>query len=535
MSVCTTPSLVVIVLVAVACQSPVSLKGNWGIPPQEPLVGVPASLDVAVIADNQIHHLYGNPVWLRSGFTNQLVSATIRPVQLDFYAPAILQWIVENVGNRRPLVHLGDALNAGCVSEWETFVAIMNQTGRGWVMAPGNHDAYYFGNGHFALDDWLSVCDKGDGGDGRMTKDRLIEYYLRALSSQGLLTLPQTIEAGKVIRVSQATAVAPRRSNFLEVKEVAWRIDRGRPWRSFVVQRLSLSLRSAPLPVVVVLLDTNQYARQPGLLPWWFGARNAGVNGELLADQINIVDDWLARGQVNFLMGHHPYEVITSQGKNAINRWRRERGMALYVSGHTHTAQWFVHEGEKTNWLELNVGSTTDWPPEFRTLYTEQAEVTDKVGLRSQRQQVAELWNAECDSDWEVDPDSPYFYIRYRDLVTPDPTETQVALMNTLLATHSWALQKIPSGTDNTRWPPGTASDDEVLAKIEVTIEKTTSLNPKVSLARQLRDFEATRSVKNPDDRKQFHLCQAMWSSKYDLDGVRAPGVDDAYLLAPKE
>ena len=63
----------------------------------------------------------------------------------------------------------------------------------------------------------------------------------------------------------------------------------------------------------------------------------------------------------------------------------------------------------------------------------------------------------------------------------------------------------------------------------------TASLDAKVAFARQLRDFEATRSVEVPEDQRQFHLCQAMWSSKYDLDGARAPGVNDAYLLAPKE
>ena len=64
---------------------------------------------------------------------------------------------------------------------------------------------------------------------------------------------------------------------------------------------------------------------------------------------------------------------------------------------------------------------------------------------------------------------------------------------------------------------------------------KRASLDTKVALARQLRDFEAARKVVDPDDQRQFHLCQAMWSSKYDLDGARAPGVNDAYLLSPEE
>lgn len=195
-------------LAGAACEGPPSLDGSWSIPPQEPPRGEPASLDVVIIADNQIHHLYGDPVWLRSGFTNQFVSVAIRPVQLDFYAPAILRWTVENFGDRHPIIHLGDALNAGCIWEWKTFLAIMNQTGRGWVMAPGNHDSYYFGNGHFAPDDWLRVCDTGDGEDGRMTKDRLVERYLRALATQGSVTLPDTLETDGVQRALSADSSA---------------------------------------------------------------------------------------------------------------------------------------------------------------------------------------------------------------------------------------------------------------------------------------------------------------------------------------
>ncbi|NIR30311.1 MAG: hypothetical protein GWN84_13575 [Gammaproteobacteria bacterium] len=490
---------------------------------------------MALIADNQIHHLYGDPVWLRSGLTDRYVSVAIRPVQLDYYAPAILQWVTENVGDRRPLVHMGDALNAGCVWEWETFLGIMNQTDRGWVMAPGNHDAYYFGNGHFALDEWLRVCDVGDGEDGRMTKDRFIEHYLRALAAQGAVTLPATLEAEGVQRVSRSDTDATPRPNRIDVEEVAWRIDRRRPWRSFIAQRLNISLPSSPERVVVVLLDTSQYALRPRLVPWWLGVRNAGLNGQLLDDQIDVVDAWLRRGQVNVLMGHHPYRAITSQGKKAIERWRRDPGVILYVSAHKHTAQWFVHEGERANWLELNVGSTTDWTPEFRTLYVERPEAANKVGLRTQRQPVVDLWEAQCEPEWEVDPDSPYYYIRYRDLTTPDPMRTQIALMNTLLATHSWVLRKIPSSAGNTHWPSATSSDAEVLAKIQRAIGGTGSLDAKIALARELRDFEAARDVESPDDQKQFRLCQAMWSSKYDMDGARAPGVNDSYLMVPKE
>ncbi|MGH2362228.1 MAG: hypothetical protein ACRDGM_17010, partial [bacterium] len=49
-----------------ACAHPPSLSSTWGIPAQE-ASGSPLSLQVVLLADNQLHHLYGDPVWLRSG------------------------------------------------------------------------------------------------------------------------------------------------------------------------------------------------------------------------------------------------------------------------------------------------------------------------------------------------------------------------------------------------------------------------------------------------------------------------------------
>ena len=107
--------------------------------------------------------------------------------------------------------------------------------------------------------------------------------------------------------------------------------------------------------------------------------------------------------------------------------------------------------------------------------------------------------------------------------------------MKALLATHAWLLQHVPSSTDNDHWPTGTTSDAEVLALIDTALSDASGLDRKVALSRELRDFEAERRVTNRDMQRQFHLCQAMWASKYDLDGARAPGADDAYLLAPRE
>lgn len=527
---------ILFLLAGAACQAPQSLDSSWGIPPQEPREGIPASLDVVVIADNQFHHLYGEPVWLRSGFTDRIVPVAIRPVQLDFYAPALLRWIVRDVGDLHSIVHLGDALNAACLWEWQVFVETMSGAGKGWVMAPGNHDSFYFGNGHFSQRDWRGVCDTGDGADGRMTKDRLVESYLRALADQGMISLPESLEGDEVLRATMPEDVAEEwPADRIRLEEVAWRIDRARPWRSFVVQSVNITVRNSPERVIAVLLDTSQFAQRPTLIPGLFGSRNAGISGAMGSDQIAVVEGWLARGQVNVVMGHHPYDRLTRDSREAMDRWRAGAGVAVYVSAHTHRAQWFVHKGAGPSWLELNLGSTTDWPPEYRTLFMETGVAEGKVGLRARRQQVADRWDADCAPEWEVEPGSRHDYIRYRQIGTPDPGITQDQLMDTLLATHAWLLRNNPSADGNTVWPAGTDSDAAVLAAIDRTIEPEVDLDAKVALARSLRDFEENRALDAPEDREQFKLCQAMWASKYDLDGARAPHVNDAFILAPKE
>lgn len=523
---------------------PTSLPSDWGIPPQE-TEGDPLSIPVILLADNQLHHLYGNPVWLRSGFTNQFVAVAIRPVQLDFYAPDILKWIIKNYANRRRVIHLGDALNIACSVEFDAFEQIMNESGKGWVLAPGNHDFYYFGNGHFAWDEWVRACKTQNGNGRPMTKDLFIESYLNSLAEQ----------SQKFNNFGFADSV-PLKEGYWETPEdqapflsgIVWKIDKDDPWRSFVVQRLNLTLPGNTTsshkpggPVIAILLDTNQYDIAPGLLP--IIRKNSGVTGGLLDDQIKIIDEWLAnqpQGQTTIIMGHHPYHTLTRTAREAIDRWRTDRGVALYVSAHTHKANYYVREGSDANWLELNIGSTTDWPPEFRTLTVSSARGYDqKVAFRMPRLPVHALWEdlqiPRCEPEWEVTTDREDFYINYAELTTPDPKKTQIALMNILLRSYEWLLRFVESSPTNKTWPDGTKNDQEVLKKIDHTLNQTKDLDQKLNFLRQLHFFETNRNVKDQILQHEFHLCQAKWASKYDLHGARVPNVDDAYILIPKE
>jgi len=536
--------LTLVLPLVLACSHPLSLPSMWGIPPQE-ASGTPLSIQVVLLADNQLHYLYGDPVWLRSGFTDRLVPVTIRPVQLDFYAPYLLRWIIANYADKRPLIHLGDGLNIACTVEFEAFKKIMDRSGRGWVMAPGNHDGYYFGNGHFAWSEWERACKTADGTGRPLTKDRFIEEYLKALAEQSGgqaqfgFTLPGSLGLGSW----ESTATD---ASFL--RSVAWKIDRDSPWRSYLVQRLNLTLPGRPISpqkarpqVNVILLDTSQYYFRPRLVPFLW-VRNSGLTGDLLDDQIQVIDDMLARresGQVTILMGHHPYHALTVGAQRALDRWQRDGAIQLYVSAHTHTAQYYVRQSNNTTWLELNLGSSTDWTPEFRTLSVSTAEgYNGQVAFRMVRNQVHQLWEAaqipDCNAAWEVNTQREDFYVSYAKLITPDPARTQITLMNTLLRSYEWLLKFVKSSPSNTVWPDGTGRDDAVLKRIQDALLDSVPLDQKLALLRQLQSFDDGRKVDDEKLRDQFRLCQAMWASKYDLVGARAPNVDDAYLLIPR-
>ena len=137
-----------------------------------------------LIADNQLHNLYADPVpIMRSGLADKVVEVAIRPGQLDLYGPEALALVVENEDSKQSIIHLGDACDFSCKGEFIRFLSIMRLAKQGWMMTPGNHDGYFWGNEQRASDDplWIAAC-KNAGAP--LTKDLLIRFYLVALMVQ---------------------------------------------------------------------------------------------------------------------------------------------------------------------------------------------------------------------------------------------------------------------------------------------------------------------------------------------------------------
>jgi hypothetical protein len=554
---------------ALLSAAPPSLPSGYLLPATKPASQV-ISRRVVLVADNQLHNLYGEPVrFLRTELANRLVQPAIRPVQLDFYGQDLLRWVVEDQGQFSPIIHIGDACDFSCTGEFRQFWDIMRRATKGWVMVAGNHDGFFFGNEHrdATNDDWQAACKHAGE---PMTKDLFVRYYLATLllqpgaDSQALArhlgfsdapvdgaTLEQLAQRLPSQGDWRQDTPATGDRGFLQA--VSWRIDAERPWRSFVVQEVDLTLDRASLPkpeagldvsVRAILLDTTQYAAAPTLIPTPFSV-NAGLTGELLPDQLAIVQAWLQTPakteQAWVLIGHHPFASLRQEARQAVDDLRKRSTVPLYVSAHTHAGQFIVHDSGEGNWLELNVGSILDWWLEIRTLQWHRAG--DRWLLRSPRFTMHD-WLQEFegvpanDEVWEAKPGDADYYLRYEDLRDLSAQRTEIRLKNTLLAAHHRLLRFNPTqagaAPEAGFWPPGCRSDADVLAKIDRLMQDD-DLEQKIGFLLDLARFERARPVADPETYRKFRLSQAIWASKYDSVRSRKPLVDDWFILFPKE
>ncbi len=454
------------------CAERLSLSGSYLIPQEEP-PSKPISRRIVLVADNQIHNQYGQPIpILRSGASDRLVQTAIRPVQLDFYGQDVLQWLVQNQGVDTPIVHLGDACDLSCTEEFETFCNIMLNAATGWVMAPGNHEGFFFGNEHRDVREgkWPDACQNAGQ---PMTKADFVKLYLAALTLQngpGFQALTQYVQLPSLPRESseqascavleQRAAAIPDRGQWRYedsqnsapplLRAIAWRSDAVRPWHSFVVQEVELThaaaLTDASASVRAILLDTSQYEVPPLLVSTIL---NAGVTGSVRADQLDIVNAWIASHRhpkpVWVPMGHHPFDRLNPWTQKRLHAIRRRATSPLYVSAHTHAGQFLVHResqravanngAERTSWLELNLGSILDWPMEFRTLEFARTDTSGRLVLRSPRFTMPEQLQASegipsTDETWEAKPQDPDYYLNHEDFKDPNADRTEHRLKN---------------------------------------------------------------------------------------------------------
>ena len=544
---------------------------------------------VLLVSDTQVHNVYSMALPERDLTAESMAATAIRPPQLDLFSGDVLEWVIRNAGKDTDVVlHLGDAVDLACEGELADFFGVMERGGKPWFLAPGNHDFYYFGTYDAQdLELWDLACH---GSGARLPKDRFIRLYVAALLRQqdpGCAALAGALGlTGDGAEPLERTALRipaefdwearPEDPGLLEA--IAWKLDEARPWRSFIMQRVDVTLpRTDGVSFRVLLLDSCQYAERPGLIPNAWRSYplqlNCGFTGEMLPDQLRKVRSWLEAGGPsanNTLMFHHPFRDLAPRTRSSLGWLWREVGIGVVVTGHTHSGFFEHHDvGGEFDELELNIGSTTDWPMEWRTLggYGNLAE--KKMYIRSERSTLVETLQNEkgyFEREWEVPVGAPDDYRQYQQgeaehvllvdfylvhhLVPywlPQPrirpgaaarrTEDQVK--DTLLFTYRRLLEAFPTdpSAGAPRWPAGTGDDGAVLRRIGNIVGSDAGLEAKAALLAELQAFERSRrcldrrtGLPGDDARLRYKLSQAAWASRFEAERGRSLRIEDEVI-----
>ena len=541
------------------------------------------SRKVLLVADCQLHNLLSKALPDRNLSIEAVAGTAIRPPQLDLFAADVLAFITrEATPDVEAILHLGDAIDLACEGEFETFAAVMDAAGKPWLMAPGNHDCFYFGS--YDPQDpelWDMACHAAGQA---LPKDRYIRLYVAALVRQPAfadLARALGLQAAAGESLGTLAGRIPDRFEWRNTEpahsllaSIHWQIEASRPWESFVVQEVDLTPdANAVLRVRTLLLDSCQYARRPELLPnGWRSypvALNCGLTGDMQPEQLRVVRNWIeaGAGRHSFtLMCHHPFASLAPRARAALGWLWRLPQVGGMVSAHTHAGFMTYHDlGDTTEEVEINLASTTDWPMEWRTFQACVHPAEKRAFVRVPRfTLVDELRRRDgyFEHAWEIPRGAADDYREYRvgqaansllfefyfshHIVPPwlrrpsvranqAAVTTETKVKDTLLWTYQRLLREFPTdpGAAAT-WPAECRNDADVLARIDAAATAETSLDTKIEVLGQLSAFERTRKTRNPRTgepldaaRVRFKLSQAGWSARYESSSGRRLRVED--------
>jgi len=372
----------------------------------------------------------------------------------------------------------------------------------------------------------------------------------RAVSLDGAASGPKPRRAA---RASKAGDLAiPDEGCFLPpegptsmLRAIAWRVDRAEPWRSFVVQSLRLTVSKLGREATAILLDTSAYEDRPTGRSA-FGV-NAQATGDLVDEQIEIVHRFATEQAATpraivLLFGHHPIESLTKGARRKASEIVDNYRVPLYVSAHTHAGSWRSHDSDGTAWMELNVGSTTDFPSEQRSLQlfttNERLLVFSRLVRMNEenRDEKAPLL-FRCDGAWQAAPGDPEYDDYYLDDAASSSMsaeERQSRRWDALLRSHRRLFRTIRTDLVKNKapYPDGCEDDDCVVDKILSALRGPSAPLEKARLLADLERFDQGREVENKDCNRSFRLCQATWASQHQaLRGRTLEAHDDTVVF----
>ncbi len=538
-------------------------------------------------ADCQFHNLLSRPLPERNLSAEAAAATAIRPPQLDLFSPEVLEWILENdTADKEVVLHLGDATNLATTGEFEQFVESMSRSPKPWFMAPGNHDIDYFGV-YKARDREVLKASAFRAGEA-MDKGRFIRRYVATLLRQpdaGCQALRQALGLG--IRpdatLAQAASRIPASFEWHGDEAVAglldricWKIDEEQPWRSFILQSVYLG-RTDLRGVQILLLDSCQYTRRPVRAPNAWRSYpvdySCGLTGEMLPDQLRKIREWLDRQEHgSVFMCHHPFEVLAARSRTNLGYLWREYRVAMMVTAHTHGGYYAHHDlGGNRDQIELNIGSTSDWPMEWRTLQGFVNPEKETIYIRSTRNMLVDVLRRRggfFDRKWEIPlgaPDdyrgykrgqsakgllvnyylgahyTPYWLKPPRTRANKAAYDTEEEVKDTLLWTFYRLVKQFPTDPDRpAEWPAGCENDQAVMELLESTYRG--SFDRKVLVLEEMSAFERSRGTRDPqtgaatdDVRKRYKISQAVWASRFMAAKGRRLRVEDDLIAVEWE
>lgn len=368
----------------------------------------PLTKEIRIIADSQIHESRGTPSRYISLAGDEFIGVTVRSGQQVIGAADLL---AASIADDYPLtLHLGDAIDLSCQTEWTLFNRAMTSKfatpgADTWLLALGNHDGFMTGNiyptnsGLYVADYWDNMCNVGrttvtDASSGAKislnkyrfeTKKSLVDDYMQKLK-RGMGVDPATPD-NPLCQDDRFCA-----SYFSE-----------NGWSTSVVQLVKLP-EHAPgngKAIHALLLDTSDFDERP-----YIGIRRikAGVRGGITARQLKQALALVNRMPLDarfFIVAHHPYAAWR------LNHWREEsvgalgelmndpRFMDFILTAHTHTGGWYSHSRGNKVLHELNIGSLADAPLYYRTLRFARDE-SNRVVIDSRRMSLTQDRYEEC-------------------------------------------------------------------------------------------------------------------------------------------
>ncbi|MHC4932698.1 MAG: hypothetical protein ACYTGV_10970, partial [Planctomycetota bacterium] len=358
------------------------------------------------------------------------------------------------------------------------------------------------------------------------------------------------------------------------LRRIYWKIDEQRPWRSFIIQGVDFSEpEEKRWKTEVYLLDSCQYTREPTMAPnaWrsYPASLNCGLTGEMLPDQLRKVREWLEsrpERQGTTLACHHPFDTLAPRTRSSIGWIWREHKIGMMVTAHTHQGFFAHHDlGGDRDEIELNVGSTSDWAMEWRTIQGFANLEERKLYLQAERNTLVDVLRKRggfFQPGWEIPANAPDDYRRYKRgesakgmLVDayvsyhytppwlPPPRirankaarHTEEQIKNTLLWTYHRLIDEFPTDPEKeAAWPTGCGSDREVASRIQTIAGERVDLEKKIGLLMELHGFERSRSTKDPatgaatdDVRERYKISQAAWASRFMAERGRRLRTED--------